>query len=58
VVIVHGTQDEIIPVTMSRGLAARYPDLITFREIPDGHHNDVQEREPEALSAALRAAGE
>lgn len=58
VVILHGTQDEVIPVTMSHSLAASYPDLITFREIPDCHHNDVQEREPGALSAALRDAGE
>ena len=58
VVILHGAQDEVIPVTMSRELAARYPALITFREIPDGHHNDVQERDPQALVTALHAAAE
>jgi pimeloyl-ACP methyl ester carboxylesterase len=58
VVILHGTKDEVIPVTMSRALAARYPQLVTFQEVPDGHHNDVSELAPEALAAALRTAAE
>jgi pimeloyl-ACP methyl ester carboxylesterase len=58
VVILHGTQDEVIPVTMSRTLAARYPQLITLREIPNGHHNDIPELAPAALAAALREVAE
>ena len=58
VIILHGTQDEVIPVTMSRVLAAKFPQLIDFRELPNLHHNDVQDGSPEALANALREAGE
>ena len=39
VVILHGTRDEVIPVTMGRALAAAAPG-IAFVEIPSASHND------------------
>jgi len=39
VVILHGTRDEIIPVTMGRALAAAVPDG-TLVEVPEASHND------------------
>jgi len=42
-VILHGTQDEVIPVAMGRGLAAAHPEWITFRELEGGRHNTLQE---------------
>jgi pimeloyl-ACP methyl ester carboxylesterase len=58
IVIVHGARDEIIPVAMGRSLAARHPQVITLREIPDGHHNDLQEVGREALVEAIREVRE
>ncbi len=41
VLIIHGTEDEVIPVAMGRELAARHPQSTRFIEIPAAHHNDV-----------------
>jgi len=40
-VIYHGAEDEVIPVHMGRELAAAHPQVVTFHEVPDGHHNDL-----------------
>jgi pimeloyl-ACP methyl ester carboxylesterase len=56
VILLHGSQDEVIPAAMSRTLAASYPTLITHREIPGGHHNDLQELAAQTLTSALRDA--
>jgi pimeloyl-ACP methyl ester carboxylesterase len=53
VILLHGSQDEVIPAAMSRTLAASYPTLITHREIPGGHHNDLQELAAQTLTSAL-----
>jgi hypothetical protein len=39
VVILHGSQDEVIPVAMGRKLAAAAPGL-TYLEVPGAGHND------------------
>jgi pimeloyl-ACP methyl ester carboxylesterase len=39
VVILHGTRDEVVPVTMGRALAAAVPSAV-FVEIPAASHND------------------
>lgn len=41
VVIIHGAQDEIVPVTMSRELANRYQDWVVYKELPAENHNFV-----------------
>lgn len=58
VVILHGKNDEVIPVTMSRTLAAQQKGIIKLKEIPGGRHNDIQEKNADALANALKEAGE
>jgi hypothetical protein len=41
VTIIHGTRDEIIPVSMGRELAASAPDRIEYLELPDADHNSL-----------------
>lgn len=41
IVIFHGAEDEVIPVRMGRELAAAQPQMVTFHEIPNAHHNDI-----------------
>jgi uncharacterized protein len=57
VVILHGTDDESIPVTMSRELAEQQKDLVDFIEIPGGRHNNIQDQNAGNLSDALRQIG-
>jgi len=40
-VIFHGMDDEVIPVRMGGELAAAYPQVVTFRAVPGGRHNDL-----------------
>ncbi|MBN8417305.1 MAG: alpha/beta fold hydrolase [Verrucomicrobia bacterium] len=40
-VIFHGAEDEVIPVRMGRELAAAHPQVVRFREVPGGLHNDL-----------------
>lgn len=41
VTILHGDDDQIIPVFMGRQLAAMFPQMVTFHEIPGADHNSV-----------------
>src|SRR5262249_34280668 len=38
--IFHGDADEVIPVRMSRELAALFPQ-IKYKEMPGSHHNEI-----------------
>jgi pimeloyl-ACP methyl ester carboxylesterase len=53
VVILHGIDDEVIPVAMSRQLAAKHGDLIRLVEIPGGRHNTLQDENAAAISRTL-----
>ena len=55
--IVHGTDDEVIPVAMGRSLAASIPGTGHLTEIPGGRHNDIQENHAMVLARALQDAG-
>ena len=57
VVILHGTDDEVIPITMSRSLVAQQPKIVKLVEIKGGHHNDIQGNHAETLAEALARAG-
>lgn len=57
VTILHGTDDEAIPVTMSRTLARHRPDTVRLIEVPDGRHNTVQETDTQTVASALRKIG-
>jgi pimeloyl-ACP methyl ester carboxylesterase len=54
VIILHGTDDEVIPVAMSRSLAASHPEIVRLREIQGGRHNTIQEEHTQELAKALR----
>lgn len=57
VIILHGDDDESIPVEMSRTLAAAQKNIVRLEEIPGGRHNTIQETHAERVSAALRKIG-
>jgi pimeloyl-ACP methyl ester carboxylesterase len=54
VIILHGTDDEVIPVGMSRKLADERKDVVRLTEIPGARHNTIQEENAEEVAAALR----
>lgn len=56
VIVFHGTDDEVIPVGMSRTLAAERKGIVELREIEGGRHNTIQAEHAESLAAALREA--
>lgn len=56
VFILHGDDDEAIPVGMSRALAKDVPDVVHYIEIPRGRHNTLQDQAPEEIIKAMREA--
>ncbi len=57
VIILHGSDDEVIPVAMGRSLAAGQKETVRLREIPGGRHNTIQETHAAEVAAALRKCG-
>jgi uncharacterized protein len=57
VIILHGSDDESIPVMMGRKLAENRKDVIHYIEIPGGRHNTIQDQNAGDLSNALRKIG-
>lgn len=53
VTILHGTDDEVIPVAMGRDLAGRFPGRVTFREIPGADHNGILALAESEIVAAM-----
>jgi acetyl esterase/lipase len=45
IVIVHGEDDDVVPVTLSRGLVERHP-WVELREVPGGHFEVIQPDSP------------
>ncbi|NJR41406.1 MAG: alpha/beta hydrolase [Akkermansiaceae bacterium] len=58
VIIFHGTDDESIPVAMSRTLAAQQKQAVRLIEIPNGRHNTLQLTHTEEIAKALKKIGE
>ncbi|HEY1123380.1 MAG TPA: alpha/beta hydrolase [Haloferula sp.] len=56
VFILHGDDDEAIPVTMSRDLAKEFSGIVRYTEIPGGRHNTLQDIAPGAIRAAMDEA--
>lgn len=52
--IYHGQDDHAIPVSMSRKLAAMFPQTVRLTEVPDSGHNDVVPAASLEIGAALR----
>ncbi len=57
VTIFHGTDDEVIPVWMSRTLASEQKKIVRLREIPGGRHNTIQETHAADVAEALEKIG-
>jgi uncharacterized protein len=57
VIILHGSDDEVIPVSMSRRMADERKKIVRFMEIPGARHNTFQELNAEQVAAALRKTG-
>lgn len=53
-VVLHGTEDEVIPVDMSRELKAMFPDMVELKEIPRGRHNDLFMLAADAIAASMK----
>jgi hypothetical protein len=47
----------VIPVVMSRNLAAQQPSVVRLREISGGKHNTIQAEHADELAQALMDAG-
>lgn len=56
VIVLHGTADTVIPVAMSRELAARRPDVVRLQELPGELHNTILDSAADRVAAALNAA--
>jgi pimeloyl-ACP methyl ester carboxylesterase len=56
VFILHGSDDEAIPVSMSRDLAKEFPTTVRYTEIPGGRHNDLPDLAAEPIRTALDEA--
>ena len=54
--ILHGADDEVIPVAMGRQLAAGSGSAVEFQEIPAARHNTLMQDAPGAITAAMEAA--
>lgn len=57
VVMIHGQDDEVIPVSMSRSLAAENKDAVRLIEVPGGRHNTIQSDHASLLADALESVG-
>lgn len=54
VTVLHGCEDDIIPVEMSRELAAAHPHAVKLTEIPDAGHNDILDFADAQIREALQ----
>jgi pimeloyl-ACP methyl ester carboxylesterase len=52
--VFHGVNDSVIPVSMSRELAALHPASVTLTEVPNAGHNDVLSIAAREIGAAMR----
>lgn len=57
IAIFHGTDDEAIPISMSRTLASEQKTSVRLVEIPRGRHNTLQETHASEISHAMREIG-
>ncbi len=55
VTIFHGTADEVIPISMSRELAAAHPESVTLHEEAGQDHNFIVGNCAAKIGAAMRA---
>lgn len=58
VIILHGTDDEVIPFAMSEKLKSTQSHIVDLKAIPRGRHNDLQDKNTGEIADALRLIGE
>ncbi len=54
VTIFHGDDDQTVPISMGRELAASFPRMITFQEVPGAGHNTVLFESQSRIFAMMR----
>jgi pimeloyl-ACP methyl ester carboxylesterase len=54
VYVIHGADDEAIPVGMSRELAKDVPGVVRYMEIPGGRHNTLPDDATDEIVKAMR----
>ena len=54
--VFHGTDDEVIPITMARRLTSGAGPTASFEEIPGGRHNNLLETGFRPIGSAMQAA--
>lgn len=54
VIILHGTQDRMIPMTMGKALADAHPNKVPFVPIEGAGHNDIIDLAAEDIVSAMR----
>jgi len=57
VIILHGTDDSAIPITMSRKLAAGQPGIVKLVELQHGDHNALPQSHRAELKEAIEETG-
>jgi len=57
IIILHGTGDEAIPISMSRKLAVDHQSIVQLVEIPDGRHNTLPHTHTGEIAAAMAQIG-
>jgi pimeloyl-ACP methyl ester carboxylesterase len=57
VIIFHGVTDEVIPVTMSRKMAAEEKGIVELREIEGGRHHTIAAEHGEKVMVGLGEVG-
>jgi pimeloyl-ACP methyl ester carboxylesterase len=51
--LIHGTEDEVIPVSMSRALQKTFPSLITLHEAQGADHNSILDTHNDDIVAMM-----
>jgi uncharacterized protein len=54
VTIFHGTDDSTVPIAMGCTLAAMFPQMITFHEVPGAEHNTITSDAHAQIFAAMQ----
>ena len=57
VIILHGREDEVIPISMSRKLASGEMETVRLIEVLGAHHNDIQGYGESQLAEAMEEIG-
>ncbi len=53
--VIHGSDDEVIPQAQSAGLAAKFPDVITYHVVDGAFHNHILTTDRELVLKSMAA---